>query len=87
MMKKLFDIHKVKPGESFPVKVQISLNEGSDLTLIYGKDREPLSLNGNEFPRSVGEELLGDAIKGYFNAHITKEGQISIDCRIPDQSW
>lgn len=87
MAKKQFSIHDVRVGDSFPVKVQVSLNAGSDSTLIYGKDREPLSLLGGEFPRSMGEGILGGRDKGYFNAHITPDGQLSIDCSIPDQKW
>lgn len=87
MKRKQFSIHTVKPGDQFPVKVQVSLNAGSDSTIVYGKDRVPLMLAHGEFPRSFGEELLGDRNKGYFNAHITKEGQLSIDCPIPDQKW
>ena len=84
---KHFNIHKVKPGETFPIKVQISLNPGANLTLIYGKDHEPLGFNGGEFPRSVGERVLNNRIKGYFNAHITPKDMLSIDCDIPDQDW
>ncbi len=86
-MKKPFNIHDVKPGDQFPVKVQVSLNEGSNSTMIYGKDRIPMNVNNQLIPRSFGEQLLGDKIKGYFNAHFTKDGQLSIDCRIPDQKW
>lgn len=86
-MKKPFSIHDVSPGETFSIKVQVSLNAGWDLTLIYGKDKEPLGLNGGEFPRSAGESILGGRIKGYFNAHITPDSRLSIDYPIPDQKW
>lgn len=87
MAKKQFSIHNVKPGDQFPVKVQISLNAGSDSTLVYSKDRVPLTLSGGEIPREFGEQLLMGRDKAYFNAHITQDGQLSIDCSIPDQKW
>lgn len=86
-VQKVFDIHKVKPGESFPVKIQVSLSAGSDSTLIYGKDRVPMTLADGELPRSMGENLLYGRDKGYFNAHFTEDGQLSIDEAIPDQKW
>ena len=77
----------IPQGDTFPVKVQVSLNAGSDSTLVYGKDGVPMEMAGREMPRSFGESILGERIKGYFNAHITADGQLSIDCRIPDQKW
>jgi hypothetical protein len=86
-MNKPFNIHDVKPGETFPVKVQVSLNAGSDSTMVYSKDNVPISFRDKEIPRSFGENLLGNDLKGYFNAHFTEEDKLSIDCRITDQPW
>lgn len=84
-MDKVTDIPQ---GDTFPVKVQVSLNAGSDTSLVYGKDGVPMMMTGGRLiPRSFGESILGDRIKGYFNAHITADGELSIDCRIPDQKW
>lgn len=87
MKKKPFSIHLVKAGDSFPVKVQVSLNRGSNSTLVYSKDRVPLMTADGDLPRSMGEGILDGRDKGYFNAHITLDGQLSIDYPIPDQKW
>lgn len=86
MSRKLFNIHDMKPGESFPIKVQIPLS-GDGGTLVYGKDGVPLMMAGGQLPVEFGHEVLGDRVKGYFNAHITPDGKLSVDCEIPDQRW
>ena len=81
-------VKDIPQGDSFPIKVQVSLNDGSNTTLIYGKDKVPMVMTGGGMiPGSFGEMLLGDRIKGYFNAHITADGQLCVDCDIPDQKW
>ncbi len=81
-------VKDIPQGDTFPIKVQISLNEGSDTSLVYGKDGMPMLLTGRVMiPRSFGESILGDRVKGYFNAHITADGELSVDCEIPDQKW
>lgn len=84
--KKQFSIHDVAPGQTFPIKVQMPLS-GDGGVLVYSKDRVPLTMADGAMPLEFGYRVLGDRVKGYFNAHITPAGELSIDCEIPDQNW
>lgn len=80
------DEKDIPQGHTFPIKVQMPLAGGGGV-LVYGRDRVPLVLAGGGFPLEFGYDVLGDRVKGYFNAHITADGELSIDCNIPDQKW
>ena len=69
------------------VKVQRALagNDASERLLIYDEPRE-LWMEV-QTTHSLIYKLLGKELKGYFEAHVTTAGELSIDARVEDQPW
>lgn len=67
------------------VKIQRSLfPPGAATMLIYNEDRTVFYQD--RLSKAV-KNLLGGSLKGYFHAHVDKDGLLRIGQRAPAQSW
>lgn len=69
------------------VKVQRALaGEGAGTRLLIYDEPHELWAELQVEPQFV-RGLLGEELKGYFEAHINRAGELSISARVGDQPW